>query len=84
MPVWSDVFHTGKIYTIWIVFTSVICDLAPYQFIECHFIEYRKWFGLNVVRSNQGEERLSSFDETAYDENSFDEVAFCCDEMVFD
>jgi hypothetical protein len=53
-------------------------------FIECHIIEYRKWFGLNVVRSNQGEERRSSFDKMAFDEQSFDEVAFGFDDMVFD
>jgi hypothetical protein len=53
-------------------------------FIERHFIEYRKWFGLNVVRSNQGKERRPSFDEMAFDEQSFDEVAFGFDEMVFD
>jgi hypothetical protein len=37
-----------------------------------------------VLKSNQGEERRSSFDEMAFDEKSFDEAAFGFDGMVFD
>jgi hypothetical protein len=36
------------------------------------------------VKSNQGEERRSSFDEMAFNDRSFDEMAFSFDEMVLD